>query len=547
MEDGPQDLSQRQKHVLVRKAIECGLQLLARQSHFRVYLTAEEIIRHRGPDGEIQRHHRNNPKEPQRRLSMFDSLYESKSHGKTKRGSDNSNDSSKSEGAPQREDTIKWAGKKKNKKRFNTLKSQLQEGVDGASPPLSPPPTLPASGGSFHKDHVWTDINPFKKRHYNHLLSKVSNYRRSSSSSGQSVTKNDIKSIDLQLHIAVSCGSVTNVVLGDINPTGTITEIPLFTPQVRADTGDKINSGVDSNSDNSDDSHRSRTNSSSATSHKDDSNNETTNDANDHQSSTTDYLRVPGQKTDVDSMHSNGDSTHTGKKRRATVSSMTANYFDEYFLRYRGRLEYAIGGEAVESLDKALSAAKAGEISITPEAFEVVNQKTLLLPYEVRDGYYVVKGFVFGEGGSGSGGGSNSKSVSLSRNQQLNSEYLSDRPGLISQASQLKIEPLVPKTRDTSYLNLTVDSNLHYFKYLNRSSLYRLQHSVEGNFPAQFREATIMFIGLGKIHIDQPDGLQKAQRALYLAVRRLVRYEGMLQQFAVDDKGNFSLSFFFSL
>ncbi|KAI8331150.1 hypothetical protein BC941DRAFT_439130 [Chlamydoabsidia padenii] len=527
VDDGNQDLSQRQKHVLVRKAIECGLQLLARQSHYRVYLTAEEIIRHRGPDGEIQRHHPNNPKEPQRRLSLFDSIYEGKSYGKSKRGSDNSNETNKSEGVSLKEDPLNWSDSKKHKKRFNTFRSQLQSGeasAAGATPP-PPPPVIPSSGGSYHKEHIWNDLNPFKKRHYDHLLNKVSNNRRSSSISGQSITKNDIKSIDLQLHIAISCGNVANVVLGDIDPTGAITEIPLFTPQVRTNTGDKSVIDNDSSSD-------------SSSIYNSDDNDSGIDGFN--KKGTTDHLQIPGEKNGG-SIYSKNDDKQSGKQRRTTVcSTTTANYFEDYFLRYRGRLEYAIGGDAVESLDKALSAAKAGEISITPEAFDVVNKKTLLLPYEMRDGYYVVKGFDFN-----GGGGNNSRNAPLARNQlQLNSDYLSDRPGLINQASQLKIEPLVPKTRDTSFLNLTVDSNLHYFKYLNRSSLYRLQHSVDGNFPAQFREATIMFISLGKVHIDQPDGLKKAQKALYLAMRRLVKYEGMLQQFAVDDKGATILGIF---
>jgi hypothetical protein len=280
--------------------------------------------------------------------------------------------------------------------------------------------------------------------------------------------------------------------------------MPLFVPQVPANTSTKLNNKI--------------------------------NDMDKNNSKAVDDMNTGDNdgSGDVDKTGGNGDDVQARSKTISTA-------MDDYFLRYRGRLEYAIGGEAVESLDKALSAAKAGEISITPEAFQVVNQKTMLLPYEMRDGYYVVKGFDF------------AKSTTLSRNQQqqqlrlagpdqLNAEYLSDRPGLISQASQLKIEPLIPKTRDTSFLNLTMDTSLQYFKYLNRSSLYRLQHSgVEGNFPAQFREATIVFISLGKIHVDQQDGLQNAQKAVYLAIQRLVKYEGMLQQFAVDDKGKYKM------
>ncbi|KAI8086298.1 uncharacterized protein BX664DRAFT_335464 [Halteromyces radiatus] len=479
MEDGTQGLSQRQKHVLVRKAIECGLQLLARQSHFRVYLTAEEIIRHRGPGGEIQRHHHIG-KDEQRRVSMFDSIYEGKSSRDTskpgatidinKDSYDNNTSGKKSVN-----------GGEKNKFKSIALKAHLHRDTE-----------------QDQDSNAWYHMNPFKKKHYDNLISKVADRRRSSNNSGgQSSRKTDLKSIDLELHIAVSCGDVTNVILGDINPTGAITETPFFYQQVvhvNNDTKDKRASNLEDS--------------------------------------------TPSQSDDDDSSHLN---IKDGSKRSYKSLSTATNY-DDYFLRYRGRLEYAIGGQAVEALDKALTAARAGEISITPEAFEVVNEKTMRLPYEIRDGYYVVKGFDF------------SKPNNLSRSQQLqqqrvspgqpNADYLSDRPGLIIQASQLKIEPLVPKTRDTSFLNLTTDPSLQYFKYLNRSALYRLQHSVEGNFPAQFREATIMFISLGKIHVNTSEGLEKAQHALFSAIRRLVKYEGMLQQFAIDDKGATILGIF---
>ncbi|CAO3590801.1 unnamed protein product [Absidia cylindrospora] len=506
-EDGHYDLSRRQRHVLVRKAIECGLQLLARQSHFRVYLTAEEIIRHRGPDGEIERHYHTDKDQQQqlqqqRRLPMFDGLYDNK----TKRGSSNSSKKKKnsnSSGNSSNNNTVDDPkqdvpyntdddnnSKRKNKKRANTLKFQLQNAH-----------TL---GGSYRDERIWNSVNPFKKKHYNKLLSKVADRRRSSNNSGKSSTS-DLKSIDLELHIAVSCGNVTNVILGDINPSGAITEVPLFLPHERMNPYTGRHTNRNSNDDNG----------------------------------KIDDLNAGGDgDDDADSVH-DGIIGPTEPFRRKDVQSGTSSIYDDYFLRYRGRLEYAIGGEAVESLDKALSAARAGEISITPEAFDVVNQKTMLLPYEIRNGYYVVQGFDFGK-----------SSNYRCRNQQQQllripagpghhntTDSLSDRPGLITKASQLNVEPLVPKTRDTSFLNLNVDSSLQYFKYLNRSSLYRLQHSVEGNFPAQFREVTIMFISLGKIHVDEQEGLQKAQKALFLAIRRLVKYEGILQQFAVDDKG----------
>lgn len=225
---------------------------------------------------------------------------------------------------------------------------------------------------------------------------------------------------------------------------------------------------------------------------------------------------------------------------------------DDYFSRYNGRLEYAIGGEAVDALDLALSAAKAGEISLTPKAFELVDMKTMRLPFEIRNGYYVVKGLDWvigsGKGGASSLTSSSSSTASatnlfqkkIMNSNSPNAEYLMDRPGLLNIANQLKIEPLVPKRRDNSYMNLvSISPSLQYYKYLNRSSLYRLQHGNSENFPAQIRDVTIMFISLGKIKIETPHGLKLAQKVLFSAIRRMVKYEGAVQQFAIDDKGIF--------
>jgi len=66
-----------------------------------------------------------------------------------------------------------------------------------------------------------------------------------------------------------------------------------------------------------------------------------------------------------------------------------------------------------------------------------------------------------------------------------------------------------------------------------------MQHSVDGSIPAQFRETTIMFISLGKTDVTSKDGLKKVHTAVSIAIEALVRYEGMLQQFAIDDKGKY--------
>lgn len=62
-EESAKDKETRQRNVLVRKAIECGLQLLARLSHYRVYLTAEERTKHRSSVG-IDRRTRDDDTQP---------------------------------------------------------------------------------------------------------------------------------------------------------------------------------------------------------------------------------------------------------------------------------------------------------------------------------------------------------------------------------------------------------------------------------------------------------------------------------------------------
>ncbi|KAI9307012.1 hypothetical protein BJ944DRAFT_228992 [Cunninghamella echinulata] len=411
-DEEPKGISQRQKHVLIRKAVECGLQLLARQSHFRVYLTAEEIIRHRGPDGEIQRHHQISKDEKQ----IADEFY--------------------------------------NGKNDNQPQSLQEKSTEYSSS------TSPFSSSKFN---CWNYLNNFKRKtKMDSMWSKVSDKRRASTGSNKLPTSDKINCIDLELHIALSCGDVTNVILGDISPQGPITDVPFIRPQIR------------------------------------------------------------NSKYDIVGDPQSGD---------------------DYFSKYNGRLEYAIGGEAVDALDLALAAAKAGELSITPEAFQLIDLKTMPLSFEMRNGYYVIKGLDWMIGKNSSLAPSTSttrfqKRMNGSVSINPNADYLLDRPGLMNVANQLKIEPLVPKTRDNAYMALaSVSSSLQYYKYLNRSSLYRLQHGNSENFPAQIRDVTIMFISLGKIKIETSTGLKLAQKVLFSAIRRMVKYEGAVQQFAIDDKG----------
>ncbi|KAI8639281.1 hypothetical protein BD408DRAFT_350303 [Parasitella parasitica] len=385
------DKAARQKNVLVRRAVECGLQLLARQSHYRVYLTAEERSKHRSSlTGEIDRR---GIQSKDQRFFLFDA----------------SGQSTDSEGSVS-QDSLQMAS-------VLDLDNSYTEEYSTAF-------------------NFWKCITAiFGKSRRNRVYA---NQRQSNTSE---TTKQGPDAIDLELHIALSCGEITNVILGDIKAT-------------------------------------------------------------------------PKQK------------------RFSYVSPNGTENLVDHMLDYKGRLEYAICGPAVESLEDVLSAAKAGEMSITPEAFRVFQNQAMSLSYEKRNRFFIVK---------------SSDTTTLKKNErhhhaqgkndQLYADYLANRPGLRTRAATLNIEPLIPRTRDTSYLELSSDPNPNYLKYINRSALYRLQHSPDDNFPAQFRDATIMFISLGKLNVATQEGMQIAQKATITTIQTLVKYEGVLQQFAVDDKG----------
>jgi hypothetical protein len=404
-----EEKSTRTKHVLVRKAVECGLQLLARQSHYRVYLTAEERSKHRSSaTGEIDR--RVKTKEQEQRFFLFD-------------GSVND-----SEGSVSRESLPN----------MSSLLDINHSYAEEYSTAFNFWNCIPVLFGKGRKNRVYAT-------------------RRASDTSD--TTKKEPDAIDLELHIALSCGDVTNVILGDVKA-----ESPSTTP--------------------------------------------TTNEKN--QRSRFSYISTNGSENPID-----------------------------YTLDYAGRLEYAICGPAIESLEDALSAAKAGEMSITPEAFELFHSQSITLSYEKRKQFYVVKSSdatVTQPNRKGPGGWYYYPTYGKHAQQPLapNVSNLADKPGLMTRASILNLEPLIPRSQETSYLELASDQNPNYIKYINRSALYRLQHSPDDNFPAQFRDVTIMFISLGKLNVATPEGIQLAQRAAHTTIQALVKFEGLLTEIMVQ-------------
>lgn len=399
------EASERQKNLLVRRGVECGLQLLARLSHYRVYLTAEERSKHRTPNGE---------KKEQQKETIYDAM--------------NPN--------CDKDDKITQDIKPSTFEENNFLS------IDNWVPTF-----MKRKGKDRYKE------------------------RRSSDSSEISSNNSDLNNcVDLELHMALSCGNVTNIILGDLDP----------------------------------------------------------NDTDDRQ-------------------HASLFPQSRSMEKAADISPM----LDEFFLDYRGRLEYAIGGDVVDSLDEALSIAKAGELSITPAAYDIVRRQSMNLSFERKRRFFVIKNITEDRSirkssnnpHTSSGLRHNTSPLSRKNTSMThplsNADYLKTLPGLRTHASKMSIEPLIPRVRNTFHNNLPVNLNRFYCKYINRSALYRMQHSVDGSIPAQFRETTIMFISLGKTDVTSKDGLKKVQTAVLIAIEALVRYEGMLQQFAIDDKGKY--------
>ncbi|KAF9438456.1 hypothetical protein BGZ76_007710 [Entomortierella beljakovae] len=165
-------------------------------------------------------------------------------------------------------------------------------------------------------------------------------------------------------------------------------------------------------------------------------------------------------------------------------------------VQIKGRLEYAICSEQMATLEDALNLAHAGEITLTQSIWKYANAESIP-KYEPRDNCIILKQ---------------------------------------GPASDINL-PVPRRVRNDKLLNTPVASNQHYFKYLNRSAIHRLILYPDGTFPAQFRNATILFVSLGEVKPWITEDLAICQRAMQLIQKLISKYEGFIQQFAVDDKG----------
>ncbi|KAF9183292.1 hypothetical protein BGZ50_004303 [Haplosporangium sp. Z 11] len=171
------------------------------------------------------------------------------------------------------------------------------------------------------------------------------------------------------------------------------------------------------------------------------------------------------------------------------------NGLDNLLIQTTGRLEYAICGEQMSSIDDALNMARAGELTITPAAWKFVNPEAYPM-VEPRRHCFILK---------------------------------SNQSGMDN--------PLLRRIRNEKLLNTSMASNPHYYKYINKSAIHRLILYPDNTSPAQFRTVTILFVSLGDVKPWTPEGLAACQKAIYQIHKTTSEYEGFIQQFAVDDKG----------
>ncbi|KAG0034484.1 hypothetical protein BGZ81_004516 [Podila clonocystis] len=171
------------------------------------------------------------------------------------------------------------------------------------------------------------------------------------------------------------------------------------------------------------------------------------------------------------------------------------NGLDNLLLQETGRLEYAVCSDTMATIEDALNMARAGEVTITKNAWKYVNADAYPCS-EPRRNCYILKNI-----------------------------------------GPLANTPLPRRVRNDKIFSAPVESNPHFYKYINKSAIHRLILYPDNSFPAQFRNATILFISLGDVKPWTAEGLDFCQKAISIVYRVTSTYEGFIQQFAVDDKG----------
>ncbi|KAF9204756.1 hypothetical protein BGZ49_004914 [Haplosporangium sp. Z 27] len=180
------------------------------------------------------------------------------------------------------------------------------------------------------------------------------------------------------------------------------------------------------------------------------------------------------------------------------------NGLDNLLQQTTGRLEYAICGEQMATIDDALNMARAGELILTDVAWSyIVDSSKDLKEKEIK----------------------------------LHGAEKRKNCWVIKNTQNINEDPLLRRIRNDKLLNTSVESNPHYYKYINKSAIHRLMLHPDSDFPAQFRTVTILFVSLGDVKPWTTEGLATCQKAIYQVHKVTSEFEGFIQQFAVDDKG----------
>ncbi|KAF9208677.1 Adenylate cyclase type 10, partial [Haplosporangium sp. Z 27] len=160
-----------------------------------------------------------------------------------------------------------------------------------------------------------------------------------------------------------------------------------------------------------------------------------------------------------------------------------------------GRLEYAICGEQMATLEDALNLAHAGEITLTQCAWQYVKPESYPKS-ECRGNCFILK----------------------SHDPSISAEI-----------------PLMKRVRNEKLLNKSVRSNPHYYKYLNKSAIYRLILNPNGfiqQFAVDDKGATLLCaFGLPYPHSHENEAIFAAKAAWLIQ-----------QEFLRKDIGGFRIS-----
>ncbi|KAJ3334025.1 hypothetical protein HDU76_013100 [Blyttiomyces sp. JEL0837] len=236
---------------------------------------------------------------------------------------------------------------------------------------------------------------------------------------------------------------------------------------------------------------------------------------------------VPAQKVDYRDLDGYKLSLHI---------AMNAGVLDNVILGYPDqRLDYSVAGPVVTEIGRILNAAGPGELALPKSLWDSMSQTfPLFLRGKVteKDTVTIIS--------------------KLGESQSFTPGYtLPTRGGRRSSLVPLpsSVVNRLSTVTDMDVNEISLEAQTVYQKFINSSLVYKIAtnqptsgKSME-DFTAEdlpeYRRMTVMFIKL-KFPFEAP----KAQRCMEICIDTLSKYDGVLQQFSVDDKGITILSIF---